>query len=122
MMTRIDYIEHFGCCPVCGFTGLYRNIGDGHFHDHWFYCSEHKLKWCAGSNLIGTWNTWKDETEEFWRENAEYLRDFREIDEHVNDIRKTADWIAGNRAAILNRLVAEDEASAEAEPSVLRQA
>ena len=109
--TRIDYRRAFGGCPICGLDSIYLNLDGEYGAAHWFYCEEHRCKWCVGENLFGPW---KDDTADLRRRNAEYLRDFREV-KSVSDIRETADWIAGNRAAILNRLVAEDEAAAEAE-------
>jgi hypothetical protein len=56
--TNITAEEHyFGCCPTCHQYDGYLNIGKG----HWFYCSEHKIRWCIGSNLF---SSWQDETEE----------------------------------------------------------
>jgi hypothetical protein len=47
---------HFGVCPVCRHeNGEYINIG----RDHWFYCRQHKKRWCAGANLF---SGWRDET------------------------------------------------------------
>ena len=66
----------FGGCPECGSARQndgYKNIGRG----HWFFCEIHRLKWCAGSNLISTWRL---ETESDWRENYSYLEDFAEVD------------------------------------------
>jgi hypothetical protein len=52
-----DDDEHFGACPVCGQGGRYLNVGRG----HWFYCSDHKISWFAGSNLF---SSWRHETED----------------------------------------------------------
>ena len=92
---------HFGGCPVCGHTGEYRNIGA----NHWLYCPEHKCKWLVGANLF---SSWKEMTEAGSMENAEYLREFLEI-EPVSDVRETVDWIAGNRAETLIRMAEEKE-------------
>jgi hypothetical protein len=64
-----------GNCPECGNHSYYLNIG----RDHWFYCGRHGLKWCSGSNLYSSWTY---ETEEAWRDNAEFLSRFREIGLH----------------------------------------
>jgi hypothetical protein len=48
---------YFGLCPVCHETDGYLNIG----RSHWFYCIEHKKRWCVGSNLF---SGWRDEIEE----------------------------------------------------------
>jgi hypothetical protein len=49
--------DYFGVCPKCGKNDGYINIGRG----HWFFCTEHKIRWCAGANLF---SSWQDETEE----------------------------------------------------------
>jgi hypothetical protein len=51
------FTDHFGVCPTCNKTDGYINIGRG----HWFYCAQHKIKWCVGENLF---SGWQDETEE----------------------------------------------------------
>jgi hypothetical protein len=48
--------DYFGVCPHCHKHDGFINIGRG----HWFYCREHKVKWCAGSNLS---SSWRNETE-----------------------------------------------------------
>jgi len=48
---------YFGLCPVCHKTDGYLNIGQS----HWFYCKEHKKRWCEGSNLF---DSWRDQTEQ----------------------------------------------------------
>ena len=66
----------FGGCPKCGGPHQndgYLNIGRG----HWVYCEIHRLKWCAGENLM---RSWRDQTETEWRENFSYLRDFAEVE------------------------------------------
>jgi len=55
--------DHFGVCPDCGKHDGYINIGKG----HWFYCREHRVKWCAGSGLF---SAWREQTEDEQR--AEY--------------------------------------------------
>jgi hypothetical protein len=104
------YIAPLGCCPICGFSGLYCNVS----RTHWFYCPEHKLSWCAGSNLF---SGWRYETEELWRKNAEYLDHFHWV-EGVCDVRETEDWIAGKRAAILGRIEAQKREALEAKKAV----
>jgi hypothetical protein len=49
--------DYFGSCPVCHKNDGYLNVG----RTHWFYCKEHKKRWCAGSNLFSSWH---DQTEE----------------------------------------------------------
>jgi hypothetical protein len=59
--------EHYwGCCPTCHQYDGYINIGRG----HWFYCGEHKIRWCTGSNLF---STWQNETDEEQRERYDAL-------------------------------------------------
>jgi hypothetical protein len=48
---------NWGECPVCGTSEGHLNVG----RSHWFYCKEHKVKWCIGWNLF---STWRDQTEE----------------------------------------------------------
>jgi hypothetical protein len=55
-----DVDDYFGLCPVCLHTDGYLNIG----REHWFFCKEHKTKWCAGSNLF---SSWRDDTEDSQR-------------------------------------------------------
>ena len=49
--------DYFGLCPTCHKDDGYLNVG----RTHWFYCKEHKKRWCVGSNLF---SSWRDETEE----------------------------------------------------------
>jgi hypothetical protein len=49
--------DYFGVCPVCRKCNGYINIG----RSHWFYCKEHRVTWCAGSNLF---SSWRHQTEE----------------------------------------------------------
>jgi hypothetical protein len=49
--------DHFGVCPHCGKNDGYLNVG----RSHWFYCKEHRVKWCSGANLF-SW--WRHQTEE----------------------------------------------------------
>jgi hypothetical protein len=43
--------DYFGLCPICHKDDGYLNIG----RSHWFYCKEHKKRWCAGGNLFSSW-------------------------------------------------------------------
>lgn len=63
---------YFGCCK-CGHCHRVRNIGS----DHWYYCDNCKFKWYVGSNLF---NTWKEENEDIWKENYNYLLKYQEIE------------------------------------------
>ena len=63
----------FGACPECGKSDGYRNICRLHF----FYCDEHRLTWCAGSDLMGSW---REEGEEDWRSAWEHLKGYRTVD------------------------------------------
>jgi len=65
--------HYFGACPECGTCDGYRNIG----RNHWFFCAEHKTKWCAGSNLL---SSWQQETEAHWEDSARFLADFKEVE------------------------------------------
>lgn len=64
--------QRFGVCPQCYRTDGYLNVG----RNHWFVCDSHKTKWCIGSNLF---SSWKEESEETWRENAAKLKDYEEV-------------------------------------------
>ena len=68
--------DHFGVCPACGVGGHVLNVG----RTHWFYCEEHEVCWCVGSNLF---SSWRDESEETWRANEERLRGYRVVYEDV---------------------------------------
>jgi hypothetical protein len=63
----------FGVCPECGGGDGYRNI----YRLHFFYCDEHRLTWCPGSNLT---STWRDEKPKDWRAAWEHLKDYRTVD------------------------------------------
>lgn len=63
----------FGSCPECGKSDAYRNIHRLHF----FYCDEHRLTWCVGSNLM---SSWREESEEDWRSAWEHLKGYRTVD------------------------------------------
>ena len=63
----------FGACPECGKSDGYRNI----YRLHFFYCDEHRLSWCVGSNLM---SSWREESEEDWRSAWEHLKGYRTVD------------------------------------------
>src|SRR5215472_15623133 len=56
-MTAIKVENYFGGCPQCGKYDGCANVR----RSHWFFCKEHKTKWCVGSNLFSSWT---EETEE----------------------------------------------------------
>ena len=58
--------DYFGVCPECGKSDGCINIGRA----HWFYCTEHKIRWCIGWNLF---SGWQYETEDQQRETYERL-------------------------------------------------
>jgi hypothetical protein len=70
--------DHFGVCPVCGESCPYLNV----HKTHWFYCDEHEVRWCVGSNLF---SSWREEDEEVWRGNEEKLQTFRVVYENIED-------------------------------------
>ncbi len=47
----------WGVCPTCHKSDGCINIGAS----HWYYCNEHKAKWCVGSNLF---SSWRNQTED----------------------------------------------------------
>jgi hypothetical protein len=65
----------FGGCPECGpcQNDGYVNIG----RSHWAFCELHRLKWCAGENLV---RSWRVDTETEWRENFDRLEEFAEVE------------------------------------------
>ncbi len=69
---RFDLEDVWGGCPICGKNDGCRSIGP----THWYYCCEHKMKWCVGINLF---SCWKDMSDEEFGENYEYLIDFIEV-------------------------------------------
>ena len=50
-----DTTDYFGVCPDCRRTNGCLNVGG----DHWFYCTEHHVRWWVGSNLF---SSWRDQT------------------------------------------------------------
>jgi hypothetical protein len=48
--------DYFGIRPHCHKNDGYVNVGA----EHWFYCKEHKIRWCSGFNIF---SSWEDETE-----------------------------------------------------------
>src|SRR5688572_10902674 len=60
-----------GCAACCGFHG-YVNKG----RSHWFYCLNHRTRWCVGVNLF---NTWQNETEAVQQEHWSLIADFSDI-------------------------------------------
>jgi hypothetical protein len=75
--------NYFGVCPDCNKTDGYTNIGAG----HWFFCKEHKTRWCIGSNLF---SSWRDETEE------EQRREYDELDfGSFKDVEPLTIWLTG---------------------------
>jgi hypothetical protein len=64
--------DHFGSCPECGQASAYVNIG----REHWFYCDEHRVKWCVGENLFSSWR-YQDPAE--WAANHRKLQGYREL-------------------------------------------
>jgi hypothetical protein len=65
---------YWGRCPECDAQPAFVNIG----RNHWFFCATHKVCWCVGSNLF---SSWREETEERWQRNAEFLRGFQDVSE-----------------------------------------
>jgi hypothetical protein len=64
----------FGGCPEpgCGQTDGYLNAGAS----HWFVCSQHQTRWCAGTNLF---SDWKDESEDQQPQAFALIEHFREV-------------------------------------------
>jgi hypothetical protein len=67
--------DYFGLCPHCHKNDGYVNAGKSHR----FYCKEHKVSWCAGSNLFSSWrHQTEDEQRRIWNEIG--LNDFADIE------------------------------------------
>lgn len=73
MGTKITTDEYFGGCPECGKCDGFLNLG----RDHWAICSEHRTRWCFGSNLL---SSWRNETEEDWQRNKDKLADYQKVE------------------------------------------
>jgi len=101
-MNTIEVVNHdheipyFGACPDC--TAPYPEFLYLNVHKtHWFYCDVHQTRWCAGWNLF---SSWKFEIEEFgwdgaqvfWKENAERIGAYREVEPTVE--KPTAEQLA----------------------------
>jgi hypothetical protein len=91
--------EYFGGCPTCGKNDGYRNVG----RSHWFFCLEHRVVWCAGSNLFSSWH---GETEAEQREKHKLIEDFEQV-EPIYPSRNTLNITAAERDAF-ERYVAEN--------------
>jgi len=63
----------FGSCPECGKSDGYRNI----YRLHFFYCDEHRLTWCVGSDLM---SSWREESGEDWCSAWERLKGYGTVD------------------------------------------
>ena len=74
MNSQIDLLDinYFGGCPVCGGTDGYLNI----YKNHMFRCDKHKTCWSIGWNLF---SSWRHETEDEWKRNADMLSGYREV-------------------------------------------
>lgn len=73
--------EYFGGCPHCGKTDGYFNVR----REHYFVCHKHRVLWCVGSNLFGSW---REETQETWDAN---IRRFQAYEE-VQPVQPTKQW------------------------------
>jgi hypothetical protein len=67
------FADHFGRCPVCSRGGSRLNVNRVHF----MVCHEHRLYWCAGSNLFGDW---RYETPEDWARNETLLETYTPVE------------------------------------------
>jgi hypothetical protein len=67
-----DFNNYFGGCPECGGTHGCRSVGP----EHWYYCDDHKTKWCVGADLF---STWKELGEQGWARNRAHLADYTEV-------------------------------------------
>ena len=78
--------SQFGLCPEC-------NARDGFVHigrQEWFYCKEHKTKWCTSENML---SGWREMSEKDFQENADMLKDYTEVEPWTNDVGEQAgEW------------------------------
>jgi hypothetical protein len=65
--------DRFGLCPHCHRTDGFLNAG----RNHWFYCEQHRVAWCGGSNLF---SCWKDESETEQRRKFAKIEQYRDIE------------------------------------------
>jgi hypothetical protein len=68
----------FGRCPICGGNDGYLNVG----RDHWFKCDRHRMRWCAGSNLL---SSWRYETPKDWERNRALLENYENVEVFTDD-------------------------------------
>lgn len=69
--------EYWGVCPECGSNDGYLNVGRA----HWYVCHRHRVRWLIGTNLF---SSWRDQTEEEWRLNAERIGPYEDVSTIVN--------------------------------------
>jgi hypothetical protein len=82
---------YWGLCPECHRTDGCLNIGG----NHWFFCEQHRTRWCVGWNLF---SAWRDEPESVHKENAEKLAAFKEVRPYSSPyVRATLDASYGTR-------------------------
>jgi hypothetical protein len=86
-MKEKDFDNYFGGCPECGGTNGCRSIGPV----HWYYCDDHKTKWCVGENLF---STWKHLSEADWARNRAHLADYTVVQSLRTDLRDGREIIA----------------------------
>jgi hypothetical protein len=59
------YDDEFGLCPICHRIDGYANAG----RSQHFYCKEHKMSWCLGSNILSSWRKQTEEEQrKIWNE------------------------------------------------------
>lgn len=72
MMELNEFDSYFGVCPKCLKNDGCVNVG----RSHWFYCKEHRVCWCVGSNLFSSWRYETEaEQEEIWHRTIEGCED-----------------------------------------------
>jgi hypothetical protein len=67
-MNEYETKVFWGVCPVCRDNDGYLNVG----RNHWFFCREHKTKWCVGSNLFSGWRRQTEAEQQFWCEKLNF--------------------------------------------------
>ena len=92
-MERDREMEYRDCgvCPHCGGNDGYLNVG----RTHWFVCHTHKTRWWIGCNMV---TTWKQETEDDWKKNAEILAGYTMVEPKIAGRRPPRRLAAGGMA------------------------
>jgi hypothetical protein len=92
--------DYWGTCPHCHDYDGFINIGRG----HWFFCDEHKVRWCVGSNLFSCWR-FQTEQEQRAIYDAKAFGSYRDVEPYFPPPTEAE----REQAAELERLPYDDE-------------